>query len=164
MAPLPLILVAGVLGGAAAFAFVLDRIKLIVCRSLQMVKGDTCGVSSAFSRIAAPRGCEQAEAVTPRAWVLVGTEKSAHETSASALLPAEAIRMVQKMRSIQAALDRDERSKSVARRAVELARLTRAHLELLLCDAERAYGGRFPARQTSAMRAESSERIMGEPT
>lgn len=36
MTPLPAILVAGVLGAAAGFAFVLDGIKLIVSRSLQM--------------------------------------------------------------------------------------------------------------------------------
>lgn len=36
MTPLPVILVAGVLGAAAGFAFVLDGIKLIVSRSLQM--------------------------------------------------------------------------------------------------------------------------------
>jgi H+-transporting ATPase len=36
MAPLPATLVAGVLAGAAAFAFVLDGIKAVVSRSLQM--------------------------------------------------------------------------------------------------------------------------------
>lgn len=43
------------------------------------------------------------------------------------------------IRSILAAVDRGEGSKSVARKAVQLARLTGARLELFFCDAERAY-------------------------
>lgn len=43
------------------------------------------------------------------------------------------------IRSILAAVDRDESSKRAVTRAAELARLTGSRLELFLCDAERAY-------------------------
>ncbi|MFI4886214.1 MAG: universal stress protein [Steroidobacterales bacterium] len=60
------------------------------------------------------------------------------------------------MRSILAAVDRDERSKSVARRAAELAHLTGAHLELFLCDAERAYVRQHQYDSEAAVRAKES--------
>lgn len=47
--------------------------------------------------------------------------------------------MKQTIRSILAAVDRDESSKRAVTRAAELARLTGSRLELFLCDAERAY-------------------------
>lgn len=60
------------------------------------------------------------------------------------------------MRSILAAVGRDGSSKSVARRAAELARLTGAHLELFLCDAERAYVCQHQYDSEAATRAKAS--------
>lgn len=64
--------------------------------------------------------------------------------------------MTLKINSILAAVDRDERSKRVAARAVELARLTGAHLELFLCDAERAYVREHQYDREAAARAKES--------
>ena len=47
--------------------------------------------------------------------------------------------MKQAFGSILAAVDRDDRSRQVAAKAVALARMSGAHLELFHCDAERAY-------------------------
>ncbi|MGH8326342.1 MAG: universal stress protein [Steroidobacteraceae bacterium] len=64
--------------------------------------------------------------------------------------------MKQTIRSILAAVDRDEGSKRVATRAVELARLTGAHLELFLCDAERAYMRQHQYDSEAGTRAKES--------
>lgn len=60
------------------------------------------------------------------------------------------------MRSILAAVDGDGSSKTVARRAAELARLTGARLELFLCDAERAYVRQHQYDSEAAARAKAS--------
>lgn len=64
--------------------------------------------------------------------------------------------MKQTIRSILAAVDRDEKSKRAATRAAELARLTAARLELFLCDAQRAYVWQHQYDREAAARAKEA--------
>lgn len=65
--------------------------------------------------------------------------------------------MRNEIRSILAAVDRDGgQAKRVAMRAVTLARLTGAHLELFLCDAEVAFSGQHQYEPAAAARAKES--------
>lgn len=64
--------------------------------------------------------------------------------------------MKESIHSIMAAVDRDGHSREVAAKAVALARLAGAHLELFHCDAERAYSHRHQYDARAAARAEKS--------
>ena len=65
--------------------------------------------------------------------------------------------MSSKVRSILAAVDHDgNQAKRVAAKAVTLARLTGAHLELFLCDADTAFSGRHQYEPEAAARANES--------
>ena len=65
--------------------------------------------------------------------------------------------MKSEIRSILAAVDRDgDQAKRVAARAVALARLTGARLELFLCDAEAAFSGQHQYEPGAAARAEET--------
>lgn len=65
----------------------------------------------------------------------------------------EAITMKQTIGSILAAVDRDDRSRQVAAKAVALARMSGARLELFHCDAERAYSRVHQYDPRAAVRA-----------
>ncbi|HVS75377.1 MAG TPA: universal stress protein [Steroidobacteraceae bacterium] len=64
--------------------------------------------------------------------------------------------MKQFIHSIMAAVDRDDRSREVVAKAVALARLSGAHLELFHCDAERAYSRRHQYDSRAAARERES--------
>jgi nucleotide-binding universal stress UspA family protein len=65
----------------------------------------------------------------------------------------EAVTMKQTIGSILAAVDRDDRSRQVAAKAVALARMSGARLELFHCDAERAYSRVHQYDPRAAVRA-----------
>lgn len=64
--------------------------------------------------------------------------------------------MMQNIRSILAVVDRDERSRWLPAKAAGLARLTKARLELFLCDAERAYVRQHQYDRQAAAQAKES--------